>query len=132
MRLLLICVMLLAACSVVAAQGVTERNSGGAVTPPNPLFERMGKDPSAYSRSVTGRIVTLDSTGRVLVIEGADKTQLTFIVGARVRLRADKDTGMAGRKDLALSDYAPGQVVRVSYRVSDNQALEVRLKRAWT
>jgi len=124
--------MLLAACSVVAAQGVSERNTGAAVTPPNPLFERMGKDPAVYSRSVTGRIVTLDTNSRLLVIEGADKTQLTFIVVEKVRLRAEKDTSMAGRKDLALSDYTPGQVVRVSYRVSDNKALEVRLKRART
>jgi hypothetical protein len=37
---------------------------------------------------------------------------------------------MGGKKDLLLIDYVPGQVVRVSYRLSDNKALAIRLKRA--
>jgi hypothetical protein len=138
MRLLLICAIVVVAWGVAVAQvaksgggvPVVGVNTGGPVTPPNPLFERMGKDPSVYSRSVTGTIVTLDSTRGSLVLEGADKTQLTFVVDSKVRVRADKDTAMAGRKDLSLSDYNPGQFVRVTYRVADNKALEVRLKRA--
>jgi hypothetical protein len=135
MRLLLICVMLLAACGLAAAQGrgveqVVEHGFGGPNTSPDPLLERLGKDQAGYSRSVTGKIVTLDSASRSLVIEGAGKTQLTFVIDARVQLRADKDTAMGGKQDLSLTDYAPGQVVRVSYRISDKKALAIRLKRA--
>lgn len=141
MRLLLICAIIGAALGVAVAQGgtVTKNgggipvpggNTGGPVPPPNPLFERMGKDPDVYSRSVTGTIVTLDSTRGSLVLEGAGKTQITFVVDSKVRVRADKDTALAGRKDLSLSDYTPGQFVRITYRVADNKALEVRLKRA--
>ena len=138
MRLLLICAMLLAACGVAAAQvaksgggaPVVGVNTGGAATPSSPLYERMGKDPDVYSRSVTGTIVTLDSIRGSLVLEGANKAQLTFVVDSKVRVRADKDTAMGGRKDLSLGDYTPGQFVRVTYRVADNKALEVRLKRA--
>ncbi len=127
MKLLLICMVFAAACVVATAQ---ERVTGGPATPPNPLFERMGKDPATYSRSVTGKILTIDSAHRVLTIKGAGETQLTFIVDAKVQLKADKDTAMGGRKDLSLSDYSPGQVVKVSYRVADNRALAVRLKRS--
>jgi hypothetical protein len=127
MKLLLICAMSLAACAAASAQ---ERQTGGHVTPPDPLFERMGKDQSLNSRSVTGTILTIDSARGELTIEGADKAQLTFVVDAKVQLKADKDSAMGGKKDLTLSDYTPGQVVKISYRVADNKALAVRLKRA--
>ena len=130
MRLLLICAMLLATSAVAAAQAVVGRTTGGPVTPPNPLLERMGRDPGVYSRSVRGVILRLDSARGLLMIEGVGKTQLTFTFDAKVRVRADKDTPLGGRKDLSLTDYTPGQVVKVSYRVSDNKALEIRLKRA--
>jgi len=127
MRLLLICIVFAAAGGVAAAQ---ERVTGGPATPPNPLNERMGKDPSVYSRSITGKILAVDSAHRVLTIQGAGETQLTFMVDAKVQLKADKDTALGSKKDLSLSDYLPGQVVKVSYRVADNRALAVRLKRA--
>jgi uncharacterized protein YqfB (UPF0267 family) len=66
------------------------------------------------------------------MIEAADQRQLTFTVDGKARLVADKDTVMGTRKDLSLSDYAPGQLVRVSYRVSDSKALAIRLKRPRT
>jgi hypothetical protein len=127
MRIFLICIVFAAAGGVAAAQ---ERVTGGPATPPNPLNERMGKDPSVYSRSVTGKILAIDSTRGVLTIQGVGETRLTFVVDAKVQLKADKDTTMGGKKDLSLSDYSPGQVVKVSYRVADNRALAVRLKRS--
>ena len=134
MKLLLICAIVVAACGVAVAQKsgggapVVGVNTGGPV-PPNGSNESMGRDPDVYSRSVTGRILKVDRARGLLMIEGAGKTQLTFSVDEKVRARADKDTPLAGRKDLSLTDYTPGQVVKVSYRVSDNKALEVRLKR---
>lgn len=136
MKLLLICAIVVAACGVAVAQKsgggapVVGMNTGGPVPTRNPTNESVNHDPDVYSRSVTGTIVSLDSTRGSLVLEGAGKTQLTFVVDSKVRVRADKDTAMAGRKDLSLSDYTPGQFVRVTYRVADNKALEVRLKRA--
>ena len=126
MRLLLICIVFAAACGAAMGQ---ERVTGGPATTPDPLHERMGRDPSVYSRSVTGKILTIDSAHGVLTIERADKAQLTFVVDAKVQLKADKDSAMGGKKDLSLSDYTAGQVVKISYRVSDNKALAVRLKR---
>lgn len=139
MRLLLICVIIGAALGVAAAQGAPTKSSGVPAPvaldpgenakPPSPLIERMGKDPDAYSRSVTGTIVTIDGARRSLVLQGQGKTPLTFVVDSKVRVRADKDTALGGKKDLSLSDYSPGQFVRVTYRIEDSKALEIRLKR---
>jgi hypothetical protein len=135
MKLLLICAIIAAAWGVAVAQKsgggapVVGVNTGAPVATRNPMNESMNRDPDVYSRSVTGTILKVDSTRGLLMIESAGKTQLTFIVDEKVRARADKDTPLGGRKDLSLTDYTPGQVVKVSYRVADNKALEVRLKR---
>ena len=135
MRLLLIFVLLAVCCGLAVAQSnsgpppppVSVTNGSSPTTPPS-LMERMGRDP-AFPTRVTGTVLAIDRTRGLMMIELADKSQLTFVVDSRVRARADKDTALAGRKDLALSDYKPGQLVKVSYRVEDNKAVEIRLKR---
>jgi hypothetical protein len=95
----------------------------------DPMLERMGRDPAFYSRSVTGAILKLDNNAGVLMIGKPDKSELAFVVDDKARLKADRETSLAGRKDLSLSDYRPGQTVKVVYRVADNKVLELRLKR---
>lgn len=128
MKVILGFAIIVGLCGVAAAQERVTRSQ----TTPDPMFERMGKDPSVYSRSITGKILAIDSSRGLLMIEAADQRQLTFTVDGKARLVADKDTVMGTRKDLSLSDYAPGQLVRVSYRVSDSKALAIRLKRPRT
>ncbi len=128
MKLLLICAIVAMSCGVAVSQTTTTSMSH---TPPaDPLMERLGKDPAQYSRSVTGTILAVDSNRGSLTIQTDSGAKLQFTVNSKVRARADKDTALAGRKDLSLRDYTPGQFVRVSYRLEDNTALEVRLKHA--
>jgi hypothetical protein len=131
MKLFLTFIILVVACGAAAAQGGTvaqgERMTGGSSGGPEPS---IGRDPAAYSRSVTGRILSVDSTSGSIMIQGSDKSERTFVVDAKVQLKADKDSAMGGKKVLTLSDFAPGQVVKISYRVADNKTLAVRLKRA--
>ncbi len=134
MRLLLIFALLAACCAVAVGQkiaapaAVTPPTTGGPSIPPS-LAERMGRDP-AFPMRVTGTILAVDKTRGLLMIELADKSRPTFVVDSKFRARADKDTALAGRKDLSLSDYKPGQLVRVVYRAEDSRALEIRLKRS--
>lgn len=126
MRLLLICALLAVAGSAVAAQ---DRVTGGNAGTPDPMNEKMGRDPAAYSKSVTGTIMAVDASRGIITIARADASQLTFALDPKARIKADKDTDLASKKDLSLSDYKRGQIVKVSYRLADNKAIEIRLKR---
>ena len=127
MRTILISATLLLMCGATMAQG--SRTWGGPSGSPDPLFERMGRDSSQYSGTVTGTLVTRPAAGETFAIERADKSQLNFRIDHNARVRADKDTTLAGKKDLTLNDYHPGDLVRVTYRIKDNRVLEIRLKR---
>jgi hypothetical protein len=80
-------------------------------------------------RHVTGVLVSADAEEGALVVrpDGAEEN-VTFKVLPKIRLSAEKKTALAGRKDLALSDYAPGQPVKVTFRAVDRTAVELRLR----
>jgi hypothetical protein len=99
MRAILISAALLSICGATLAQGT--RTWGGTSGSPDPVFERMGNDPSQYSRTVTGTLVTPPSAGATIAIQRADKSQLSFRIDQTARVRADKDTTLAGKKDAA-------------------------------
>ena len=127
MRTILIAATLLLMCAATMAQG--SRTWGGSSGTPDPLFEKMGKDPARYSESVTGTLLTTPAAGGTIAIQRADKSQLSFRIDNTARVRADKDTPLAGKKDLTINDYRPGDLVKVTYRLADNRVLEIRLKR---
>jgi len=127
MRTILISTILLLMCGATMAQG--SRTWGGPSGPPDPSFERMGRDASQYSGTVTGTLVTRPAAGETFTIQRANKSQLNFRIDQTARVRADKDTTLAGKKDLSLNDYHPGDLVKVIYRIKDNRVLEIRLKR---
>ena len=133
MRLLLIFIVLAAGCVVAVAQGapstqVTSQVVGGKANTPSPMIDGVRSDPTFPSR-VTGTILAVDDARRLVMIERADKTRLTFLVDPKARIKADKDTELAGKKNLSLGDYKRGQVVSITYRAEDNTALEIRLRR---
>ena len=68
--------------------------------------------------------------GNAITVNWSDGTRSKYVVGNKARLRAERGTALAGRKDLTLADYQPGQTVSVTLRNSDRQVLEVRLRRA--
>ena len=45
------------------------------------------------------------------------------------KFKADKKTEYAGKKDLGLGDFEPGQPVKVIYMASNNIAIELRMRR---
>ena len=127
MRTILISATLLLMCGATMAQA--SRTWGGPTGPSDSLFERMGRDASQYSGTVTGTLVTRPAAGEIFAIQRADKSQLNFRIDHTARVRADKDTTLAGKKDLSINDYRPGDLVKVKYRLADNRVLEIRLKR---
>jgi hypothetical protein len=134
MRLLLVFAILAAACGTALAQRssgappVTSTTSGSNAMTPTVGIDAMRSNP-AYPSHITGTILGVSDSRRLVMIERADKSHLTLNVDPDVRARADKGTFLAGRKDLSLSDYKPGYVVSITYRAGDNTATEIRLKR---
>lgn len=133
MRLLLILAILAAGCGAALAQGppappVTSTTTGTQAMTPTVGLDMIRKDP-AFPNHITGTILGISNSRRLMMIERADKSHLTLNVDPDVRAKADKGTFLAGRKDLSLSDYKPGYVVSIAYRAEDNTATEIRLKR---
>ena len=129
MRLLLIIGMLLAFGATVLAQG-GGRTIGAPSSPTiNPMTERLGEDQAPYSRSLVGTILSVDAASGSVVIENSRKARMEFTVDKKSRMRADRNTDLAGRTSLSLVDYKPGNPVKLIYRVSDHKVLEVRLRR---
>ena len=126
MRLSLIIGMLLVFGATAFAQGGAGAHSP---TTPNPMTERLGEDQAPYSRSLVGKILSVDSASGSVVIENSRKTRMEFTVDKKSRMRADRNTDLAGKTNLSLVDYKPGNPVKLIYRVSDNRVLEVRLRR---
>ena len=135
MRLLLTFALLVACCGVAIAQAAgapaSSSTAGSNIMAPTVGIDAYSNNPT-FSTRVTGTILAVDSERRLLMIERADKSRLTFVIDPKVRISADKDTALAGRKDLSLSDYKPGSLVRVNYYAHDKRAIEIRLKKSKT
>jgi hypothetical protein len=125
-KVLLGCVLLLtsAAAALAQAPGPT------ATMLPHATPDRISPDDvQQYSRTLTGKVSEVVDDGKAIVVDWADGTHSKYFIGEKTRLRADKETPLAGRKDLTLADYRPGQTVTLTLRNSDRQVLEVRLRR---
>ena len=85
-------------------------------------------DQQPYSKSVTGKILRITAEDDAFVIDEPKMGQMKFVVNKDTRIRADKKTELGDKPDIKLSDYKPGQMLKVIYRVSDLKVLEVRLK----
>jgi hypothetical protein len=81
------------------------------------------------TRSFVGQIAALNVNGNSLAIKDL-KTgkEIEFSLDAETKLRADKQTELAGRKNLTLADFKRGQTVRLTYRVRDAKPVEMRLR----
>ncbi|MDQ3742885.1 MAG: hypothetical protein M3444_00595 [Acidobacteriota bacterium] len=98
---------------------------------PKPIPDRASPDDvKSYSRTLTGKVSEVSDGGKAIVVRLSDGTRSKYFISDRTRLRADRETALAGRKDLTLADYQPGQTVTLTLRNSDRQVLEVRLRRA--
>lgn len=118
-----------ALCAAAFGQGrvvVPERTT---VTNTTAVAGTMGSgDPAIYSQSLTAQILALDPVANSVVVNLNGK-RVQFLIQKDTRMRADKNTDLAGKADLSLADYKAGQTVKIIYRVSDNKTLEMRLRR---
>src|SRR6185295_1662754 len=113
-------------CTLALAQQNEGRNA--TARPGSLSVEVPTGDSRPYSRTVTAKLLRVESQDNILVVEDPKGGPLQVIVSKDTRLRADKKTELADKKDLTLADYKPGQFVKLTLRIEDNKVLEVRLK----
>ena len=121
---------------LLTAGGASVFGQGRIAAPERPITsntsspsQTMGTgDQDIYSHSLTAQILSLDPVANSVVVDSRGK-RLQFLVQKDTRMRADKNTDLAGKTDLSLADYKAGQTVKIIYRVADGKLLEVRLKR---
>jgi hypothetical protein len=65
--------------------------------------------------------------GLLVLEEDKGSNRYQFRLDRKTRLRADRKTSLSDRKNLALGDFQPGQMVRITYWVSD-KVTELRLR----
>ena len=86
--------------------------------------------PFIVYRSMTGKIVEVNAEERVIVVEekeGGKRYQ--FRLDRKTKLKADKQTLLSERKELALSDFEIGQLVKVTFIPAEKRVTEVRARR---
>ena len=77
------------------------------------MTERLGEDKAPYSRSLVGKILSVDLASGSVVIENSRKARMEFTVDQKSRMRADRNIDLAGRTNLSLVDYKPGNPVKL-------------------
>jgi hypothetical protein len=92
--------------------------------------ERMGNPPDAFAtRSLTAKILKIHEAAHSLIVEDATGRRVEVAVTEKTRLKADKQTELADRQKLSLTDFKVGQTVKVTFFVRDGEVAEVRLRR---
>jgi len=111
---------------VLLAQG-----SGSIHRMPDPagVGGSLGPAPFMVTRQVDGKIAEVNAAQHLVVIEDKNGKRVSFKLDDKTKLKADKKTEYAAKKNLQLSDFETGQPVRVTYLASNAMAVELRLRR---
>ncbi len=88
----------------------------------------MSRAPFMVTRQVDGKIAEINAAQHLVVIEDKNGKRVSFKLDNKTKLKADKKTEYAAKKNLLLSDFETGQPVRVTYLASNATAIELRLR----
>ncbi len=86
-----------------------------------------GQGATQLTVAVRAEIVEVGEDGILLIEEDRTGRRGTIQVTDGVALRAERKKDFGGRRQLALADLAPGQVVRATFRKDDGRLLEIRV-----
>lgn len=90
-----------------------------------------GPNPSSFEvlRSLDGEIESLDQREGVLVLlKEKDGERMRFRIDPKIKLKAERKSELADRKDLTVAEFRAGHLVRVTFRTSDSTAVEMKLR----
>ncbi len=89
-----------------------------------------GSSPFAVTRSVKGTIAKIQAEKGVVVVQGKKGKWYVLKVGEKTEFKVGKKTAMAGKKQLSLTDFEPGQPVKITYLAADMTITQFQLRRA--
>lgn len=126
MKTLMVFALSVLAPAILAAQGsggVSPSGVGGGGT--------GGIDNSAFevTKTIKLRLIAIPKDGTILVAED-NGVKRSVKLDKKLRIRADKDTEFAGKKNITQDDLQPGMLLKITYRASDFVALELRILKA--
>lgn len=80
------------------------------------------------TRNLQGTLVEIDLEENVVLLKTDDDKVYRFEVVKRTRLRADKRSTLASRKNIELTDFVEGHTVKITFKATEPQrAVELRL-----
>ena len=89
-----------------------------------------GSSPFAVTRTLKGTIAEIQAEKGVVVVQEKNGKRHVLKVGEKTEFKAGKKTAMAGKKHLSLTDFGPGQPVKITYLAADMTITQFRLLRA--
>lgn len=100
-------------------------------TGPSPIRDTIRNSAlTPGEQSLEGQVVRVSAADNLLVVEQKKTGKLYNIrLDQATKLKADKQTELAGREGLGVADFKPGQTVRITYAFPGPKVLEVRLRR---
>ena len=86
----------------------------------------IGGSPFDVTKTIKVRLVEIAKDGAIVVADN-NGARHSVKLDKKVRIRADKDTEFAGKKNIEQDDLQPGMFLKMTYRASDLVALELRI-----
>ncbi len=120
MKFELVCVLFLAASGAAWAQG------SGSVGPPPGGGDGGLQTPFEVVKTVSVKYLSAGGDGNSIIVEAEGK-KLSMKLDKRYKIKANKGTEFAGKKRIELADLQAGILLKVTYRVSDMTAIELRI-----
>jgi hypothetical protein len=122
-------ILLLAAAAFAQAGRVVVPPSQPPTAPGHQTMQTPARPADEWTNAMQGQIARLNLDKNIVIVQDAKTGKhFAFVLDEKTKLKADKRTDLAGRKDISLADFKVGQPVRLTYRARDAKPLELRLR----
>jgi len=103
----------------------------GANGPNGPGYNRhSGPEGSPFkTKTIAGELVEVKASSNAISLKNKDGKVFDFTLDSKTKLKADKNTELADKKPIELSDFQAGENVEVTVDLSSQRVSELRLKR---
>jgi hypothetical protein len=109
----------------------------GSMHPPSPNPSASGTiedttrlQPFAVTQSARVKIIDVKADQHLLIVEDQDGRHHDLKVDSKTRFKPERKTDRSEKKDLSVADLRTGQVLKVTFRVSDGTATEIQLRKS--
>lgn len=109
----------------LAASGAAWAQGSGSVVPPSSGGGGI-QSPFEVVKTLTVKYVSAGEDGKTIIVEAEGK-KFSMKLDKGYQIKANKGTEFAGKKHIELADLQPGITLKVTYRLTDMTASEIRI-----